>query len=973
MATNPNFANLNPTPLLAAIATPASILSAAAGQFWPILCKGAPTYPVYSGPPEIEKKWHKAMEDGRKLESSINDAMFAVQKERLDIQKHIAHYTDLIQTSIDAKLAKELRKFKLSADVIKYIRKIQKFMKMLQQLAQAIQNNLNQLAALEADFLTMIQANIACLSSFLSLICNLGLPAVPSIPSFFSNIFFFNGFSFALLKPSAPNFSAFTNFSFAQCLLLPTTNLPLPPTIIVLDGVTIGAVAGNVVPPLNGALGDPTQLTSPAYIAQLQGNSVTPIYDPNTINPATVLQGSLPDPAFIISAYQLPSATYKANVLSTVPAFESNPPVSQEYALLAENVSLVGIVASNYDKNLTAAWLYYIEGAHAGRAGTWLPNFEAVYQQYIQPSLMILDDPLTTVPWNTVINGPGTVNEPINIPLLDTLASMTPAAVQHILWQLSYIEASLLGYQRTTQFDSGADSTYLSTFTLADLDYVSTTYDATNTVTVILGADTADFPVSCTVPKAILSVFNQVVAIASANIAADLTYVTNRPQFRFTYNAFAVATMVDRFSQFWRTFNYNLQQLLTDDPYVVSRVASYAASLDSAIDPLGDTADYLQIQNDSLTRNRAWVQGTPLLPLPVPPQVTIGTLPGNPSTNTGWTGTSFDPQSFLNRPDIQSLPLPTQYTMLRTNESYASLMTTSANVQAEFDAAIAQGQAALASIQNNGFDATSSQPRIVKNAAPPLPLSFDQTTYDNTNFVTSPTLFTIQVTGLYVIGGILTWDMGPAGIRTLTLVQNSTITLAEEQTDILAVGPITQTFGVIQQLNAGDTLQVLVAQESGQDTDVIAGAEFSVMLVPADDAITQPVFSDVITPSADNQTRSLMANVTMGAGVAVAIQPNGGVSPVDPVSPPSTPFVDGVITTPVQQDQLADVGSIYGASYTIEGASFVPGGLIYAGPGGVLTQDYAQLITEVNWVVVVGRAVTQTMMLLEQQIPTQVI
>lgn len=610
------------------------------GQYYPILCKGAPTRLTWKGPAEIEAKWHKAMEEGRKLESSINDAMFAVQKEKADIQKHIQHYMHLIQTSVDAKLSNPVRSFKLAADIFTYIQTIQHYMGLLQQVIQAIQSNLGQLEVLETQTLNMIQSSLGAIAAFMSQLCNLGLPPIPSIPVFFgSNIFTFNGFNFAGFAAPNISFAGFTNFTFAQCLLaLPNTNgLGVPPTVIMLDGITVGAVAGNVVPPLGGQLGNPTLLTDPAYITQLQGQTTTPIYNPNTINPATVLQGALPNPAFIISAYQMPQATYKANVLSTLPVFQTNPPASQEYGLLTEYVNLVGIVASNFDKNLTAAWLYYVETARAGRAGTWLPNFEAAYQQYIQPSLTVLDNPLTTIPWNTVIGGTTTVDEPADIPLLDALAAMSSAGQDHILWQLSYIEASLLGYQRTTQFDSGADSIYLSSFTLADLDYESTSFNQSDPVTIILGADTADFPVSCVVPKAILNILTQVIAIATANIAKDLTYVTNRPQFRFTFNAFAEATMVDRFSQFWRTFNYNLQQLLTQDPYIVDRVVSYVASLDSAVDPLGDTTDYLQIENDSLTRNRAWTPGTPLLPLPVPPVTTVGTLPTNPSTNTGWT------------------------------------------------------------------------------------------------------------------------------------------------------------------------------------------------------------------------------------------------------------------------------------------------------------------------------------------------
>jgi hypothetical protein len=317
--------------------------------------------------------------------------------------------------------------------------------------------------------------------------------------------------------------------------------------------------------------------------------------------------------------------------------------------------------------------------------------------------------------------------------------------------------------------------------------------------------------------------------------------------------------------------------------------------------------------------------------------------------------------------------LPTQLTMLRTNESYAAVMTTANNIQTAVATAITQGKAALASIQNNGFDVTSSGPLTVGSNINPLPVAFDQTSYDNTNYVTSPTLFTIQVTGLYMLSGTVTWNKGPAGVRTLLVMQNSTIVLDEQQTNVLSVGPITQNFSVIQQLNAGDTLQVLVTQTTGVSTNILMGAEFSVLLVPTSDANPRPEFTDVASPKGDNQVRQLVADTTMGSGVAVQIQPNGGVLPVDPVGAVATPFVDGIVTDAVQATELADVGTSYGSLYTITGAHFAVGGLLYAGPGGVLTQNYNTLITQVNWIIVVGRAIGPNMMLFEPQIPTKIV
>lgn len=100
---------------------------------------------------------------------------------------------------------------------------------------------------------------------------------------------------------------------------------------------------------------------------------------------------------------------------------------------------------------------------------------------------------------------------------------------------------------------------------------------------------------------------------------------------------------------------------------------------------------------------------------------------------------------------------------------------------------------------------------------------------------------------------------------------------------------------------------------------------------------------------------------------------NSGVLPIDPVGAVTTPFVDGIVTDPVVQGQLANVGTNYGSEYTITGANFTPDALVYVGPGGVLTQDYNTLITEVTWVVLVGIATSPTTLLFQPQIPTNVV
>jgi hypothetical protein len=217
---------------------------------------------------------------------------------------------------------------------------------------------------------------------------------------------------------------------------------------------------------------------------------------------------------------------------------------------------------------------------------------------------------------------------------------------------------------------------------------------------------------------------DQVIALATINIQNDLTYLSPRLGNRYTYNQFAVATQVDRFSQFWRDFATNLTNFLAQDPYLVQFAITYPLILDGALDPLAnatDTAAFASLLVDVASRNRNWTPGTPLLNIPIQPIVSYQNS-SSPTVNTnGWittttsssqgfgqmygsgfgggnsvtSGIELDPVAFLARPDIAALPIPVQTAMLRTNLSYASLQTYSANMQNTIAANIANAIAHL--------------------------------------------------------------------------------------------------------------------------------------------------------------------------------------------------------------------------------------------------------------------------------------
>ncbi len=962
-------------------------------ETFPIQQKGKANRLTLPGVPTIESEYHKAMEMGRKLESSIGDAMFQIQAKKLDIQEKITTYMDINVLAIDGQFRHGTRKFKFAADSIHFLQVVHKYTQEVANLITALQTNIGILQQMERNILAMIQTNINALSNLLGEICNWGIPNLASIPNLFNgagaSIWQWNGFNFFPLNPLqignmllagfVPPGISIPTFGFDQCKLLAYNlgifgNQPAQ----VNQGVNVVGTA-LFVPPLSGVVGDPTQFSNPTYITAQQADKTVPVYNPETFNPYTSMIGSLPDPTTIISAYQLPPATYAANAISLNPNLVAlvtpagGITTAAQTAALRQNlirfVNLDQVVASNYDPNLTALWILYLSLARSGRGGQWLiANMQVAYDQYIRPSVVALE--ANPVPYNNVLDGPGVVNSP-NVPLISTLSGLDSATQQNVLWKLSYLEAGLLGYSRSGNYDSGADTTFLSTFTGSSVDYISTTFDATDTQPVTLGADTAQFPTVANVPKALINTFNAVVALASTNIAGAPNYQTNLTRFKFVYDPFAVAVEVDRYTQFWRTFNYNFQQLLLGDSYVVNQVVSYVQALDSAVDPLADSTIFTQILSDANSRNRNWTPGTPLPPIPTAPNV-LFTAPSGLPLNTGWNGTNFSPADFLARPDIQALPIPVQTAMLRTNLSYSVLLGVQSDVQNTVNGLINSANSSIADFNNAGWHVLANAPQpIAVNGS--FPVSFADIDYDITGNVTSPNLITIQTAGTYALSGQVQWDTGGPGTRTVNLILNGTTVLASESTSNIATGPITQTFSAIQPLNVGDTLQVLVTNGTTTTTNLTMSiTEFYGSIVP--NPYVSPPFTDAEAEGGnpDSATRQIQTEVNLVAGQAVRIDSNGFVTPIDPEaspSPPNIPYVDGVATGPAVAGTLANIATNYGSEYTIAGASFTTGGLVYAGPLGILTQNYATLVSQVNWIVVVGKATAPGVLLLQPQLP----
>lgn len=859
---------------------------------WPIHVKGAIIRHSPAGDPKIEKVYHAALEDGRFLERNLGDANNWIAEKKKDLLEKVSMYAQLVSVGTDAQLPLHPRRFKLAADVINILKEINKFQTEIIGLISALTHNVGVLQSMEQNILQMIQANLNSVANLIHEVCNWGLPDLPAIPNFFSDTLWnWNGFNFFPLAAFQPHVGFDFNFAFNQCVIhIPNINIfrNYPSTVQTYSGLTYGTPF--FVPPLGGIIPNTGQnLSDPNFVAQLQQNTGTPVFGP-TFNPNSSMLGSLPDASTIISNYQLPAQTYQDNILTLVPDTRSlvieptdpdynNPDLvtrqADEAKALAHFVTLKAVVASNYDLYLTSAWIYFLNSTRTGRIGNWLPNLEQIFVEVFQPSINVLTT--TPVPYN---NFTGTVrNTPTDIPFVDLVKSLPNALLQNLLWKLSYVEAGMLGYPRTKDWDAAADPIFLSTFTGSDLDYATTPIDPV-LATVILGQDTAEFPVFCQFPTSFNTTMNATIAQATLDIQNTPGYKSPHPQYRFVYDQFAQSKMVDRFSQFWREFNNNVVVFLAQDPYLVGQAASYEATLNAAVNPLADPTPYQALQLDAATRNRAWVRGTPLLNIPKAPVVTYSnsTLPDQ--NNNGWAGLALNAEAFLSRPDIQGQPIPVQLAMLRTNLSYASIQKFSQDMQAEVAQQISQAQTIIASFGELGFHVTANTVVTTVPVGPAgIAISFDSSVppndFDYTNNVTTlaPGLFTIQAAGQYAIAGQFNWGSGAQGLRIVTITQNGTPIFSQETDPV--VGPVTEQFTTNGFFNVGDIVQVVASTDLGVSTTIGAGSFFTMMQTDTN--------APIPTPAGNNaSTRQFTAGENFTSLTAVSIRGDGDIIPVNP-------------------------------------------------------------------------------------------
>jgi acyl-coenzyme A thioesterase PaaI-like protein len=952
-------------------------------DIFPVQNLGTPTRLPLAGIPNLEPTYHLPFEQGRFMESPIGDAMSDLTKKNLDLVEKIQTYLNMNKLATDGQLPTAARAPKFVADSVAFVQQIRTFNTQSLNIATALNANVAALSAAELRMLNMINANANALANLLHQICNWGLPNLPSLAATLGNIFHFNGFNFnsaagfnfqqlisGFSSAAISSLSAFTNFSFSQCSLN-TPNIAsafAPVTSISDSGLTI--TAAPLPPPIAG--GTFSTPAAPATAEQLASTTV-PVFNPAlvTSNNGT----SLPTPASIVSNFALPPATYAANIVSAVPVLSSaivqpggvaNPTLLRSLAI--SNINLTTIVAEQFNPNLVACWLFYLNLNRIGRGGNWLPNFQAAYTEFITPSLNYLAT--TPIPWNSVSAAPAAI--PL-IPLINTIPN-EPA--ENIMWKLSFIEASLLGYARTTTWDAGADDVFLSTFTGFDLDYVPTIIAATPTQSTILGETTAEFPVQATYPQSIAGTLADVITEATLNIANTPTFQTTSPQFLFTFNLFAVASLVDRFTQFWRQFNAELNTFLAMEDFLVQFVVTYPAALDAAIDPLGNPADFNQIQADASTRSQTWTPGS--VSLPIPTATVLSSSPTAPTAlTTGWTTGTFDAAAYLTRPDIQAQPIPVQVAMLRTNQSFATLMTLSGNLQMAVASAVSSATIAANSIGMPGWEVETSAEFMVVPGAAGSVVSFATIDFDQTGFVESPTTIDIQSTNPYAVAVMLNWDTtGASGTRNVLLTQNGTV-VAMASGGPGSTTPFVTSISTLLDLNQGDILQVIATHSLSTPQGVLSGSSFLGLLdtnAAASATTATPTTPGTPAPATASNTVNFTSGAIFPAFIAVAQSSMGGdILPVDPTTTVvgKIPFVDGIaMSASTESGEMIPVAVQYGGVYSAPGMTWTPGGLLFVDADGVLTQDFADLIVNVRWIVAIGKAITTNTFMFAPHIPT---
>ena len=978
--------------------------------------------------PWIEAQYHTAMTDGRMVEQEIGQLIYEVKKMEKELVQWLESVLRDIVASITAELPDGPRQGSAIANVIAFIKDMITFINNTIKTIQAIIKIIALLERMIQNMVNMIQAILNAIALLLSEICNFHLPKLPSLAFLLGNLFNFPGFNLKGLKLGLPSMNL--HFTFPKCTIqspapfssFDITNIspygntisnatsPISSaTFISPTPVATGTVAPSVTLPINPALGTPNAISSspfagfmvsadqqadPTFQTQfLNPPSTTPLY-PASFNPATSFQGSLPAPESIINNYSLPSDVYIPNVASAVTSLQIAP-IATPSTFKDQVASLInlGQVNANRDHNVSAAWIIYLYLCRQGRAGSWIPEYEAIYQQYIVPSMLYLQN--TPIPWNS-LDPSNILNGPVGLPLLLTLNSLSDPELSTLLWQLSYVEASLLGYTRNTTWDSYATSTFFG-YTEGALDFSSTTVN-TETLPITLSSNgLATYPSTIMIDPAWTQQVNEAIAIGQLAIQNNSQFQSQNPSYRFIYDQFAIATEVDRYSQYWREWASNFNALVassssnSESPIALPYVMNYWQTIDSNVNPLGSNLLYTYLYTDSITRASGWVSGIDLINLPTAIDTSANSQglwvpPDNISA--GWNGISpnltFDSQTFLSRPDIQALPINTQLVMLDLNSAWATALNNGNNAIAIASQEISNLKAIVASSAIQGFQLTNSISTSISPSTNTL-LSFNLTPLDIGGNVSAPNLYTIQTAGSYLLTGTFIFGavVTPA-VREIQVWVNNTPVFVKDSSNV--VDQVTIQLNETLIFNKNDTVQIYastngqgvatilpncsfqclaftfdtsaygftvsasgqVIQSGGVSTIPTTNTSESTSDISVDELLSkitgnlklsgvdsEPVYGKYTWGILGGGTKQQPAATPLVSLTAVYTNADGKALPITPeVDQPDTPYYDGVVLNSAAANQTVSTALMYGQEYQITTSTAMP---IQAGqsPSGV--------------------------------------
>ena len=443
-------------------------------------------------------------------------------------------------------------------------------------------------------------------------------------------------------------------------------------------------------------------------------------------------------------------------------------------------------------------------------------------------------------------------------------------------------------------------------------------------------------------------------------------------------------------------------------------ILSYPEAIDSAVNPLGDDSIASYIRHDFHTRNHNWYPGQIQLEQPTPiPEIVIPTAPT--PDKTGWVEGKFRPDIFLSRPDIKSLPITVQCTMMDLNQAYSDLMESSKQkeqvIQAEIDAL----KAIVSTSVISGFSVVSDAPQTIK-AGDKLIAKFPVTEVDIVDCVTQSNYFTIRAKGQYeIVGDFEFSESSLPSVRSVELwINGESVTTA---TSFPSSTKSLVQLNYVADLQPGDFIQVKVYHQGMDNITLLSGAKLACFHTDMDALLSSYADEDSSggTDPGDisgqyswevtNPTeKEVIAGINLGSLTAVYLNSDGKALPIHPeLNVATVPYFDGLTLKGATTNTSTIIALAYGSEYKINSTTppapqpqqlglsaaptpstaivdgtevvinsdgpFIPGQLIYAGAGGVLSQDFTEVKNTCRWIVVVGKATAKDSFLYQPHLP----